>query len=155
MANILPLLSPHSAVSYALIINPGGPCGGPEGPPEAIEFSMRTNQSGVYGPWVPLRFTRRRSRGQPYEIDYRTSRGYVAEVHRILSTTVTVTQELTICGESLLPADATEVQFRWVNTVGEGKNTEDNIPDTWAIFNATAYLNNSDGNTFEIFDSSN
>ena len=142
-------------MSYALIINPGGPCGGPDGAQEAIEFSMRTNISGVYGPWIPLRFTRRRQSHGEYNISERMSRDYVVEVHRVPFNMVTVTQELTICGESLLPANASEVQFRWVNTVGEGKNAEDNISDTWAIFNATAYLNISDGNTFKIFDSSN
>ena len=37
-------------MSYTLIINPDGPCGGPEGKPEAIEISiMRSNQSRHFG----------------------------------------------------------------------------------------------------------
>ena len=74
------------------------------------------------------------------------------EVHTVPADDVTVTQEVTICGKTLLPDDALEVQFRWMNTVGE---LEGDTLDTWAILNATADFIESDGNNTAIFDANN
>ena len=145
-----------SKVSYGLVIglikNPStGKCGGPEGLEEAVEFSMRTNISGVYGPWIPLRLTWRCPDSEPNcaSSGEERIRGYNVETHRVSSSSVV--EQVSICGEDLLPADASEVQFRWMNTGSEKGNF-----DMWAIFNVTADLTTSRyENITRILDSEN
>ena len=56
---------------------------------------------------------------------------------------------MTICEGDLLPVDAAEVQFRWMNTATEPGNR-----DLWALFNVTAdVVYTITGNTSRIFDS--
>ena len=135
-------------MSYGLTLNPveDKHCGGPEGLEEAVEFAMRTNTSG---PWIPLRLTWRQSPDfEDYNNRRESIRGYEVEAHGVSwPSTSPVTQELTICGEDLLPANTSEVQFRWMNTANEpGGN------DAWAIFNVTADYTDKNGDIFRIFD---
>ena len=118
-------------------------CDGPEGREEAIEFAMRANISGVYGPWIPLKLTQNRN-GNNEIINVR---GYDVVIAGVLSRSVTL--QVTICGEDLLPANASKVQFRWMNTVDEPGTT-----DIWAIFNVTAdFISSDGGDAIRIFDS--
>ena len=139
---MLALLFPFSMVMYTLFINPHTQgCTGPEGLEEGIEFAIRVNTSGVYGPWVPLRWTWRDSGTNSTDsITDIMIRGYDVEAHGVTSDVVT--QTVTVCGESLLPANASEVQFRWMNTADEPGRF-----NVWALFNVTAKLMNSDRNT--------
>ena len=108
---------------------------------------MRVHVSGVYGPWVPLRLTVRNK-----TIDSITSefiRGYNVETHHFSSSMVK--QQVTICGEGLLPADTSIVQFRWMNS-------DRHLPgqhDIWALFNVTASLIDSYGDTSVLFNTDN
>ena len=133
-----------SAVSYGLILhaieNLTGPCDGPEGLEEAIEFAMRISRSGKYGPWIPLRLTWHKDTGN-YTISTETIRGYAVETHGV--PLPMVTQQVTICGEDLLPTNASEIQFRWMNTATPG------YFDLWAIFNVTVHFINKNA-TFEL-----
>lgn len=106
---------------------------GVKGLEEAIEFAIRVNTSGVYGPWVPLRLTWRRN--YTNSTTNEIIRGYDVETHGVTSDVVT--QQMTVCGESLLPTNASEVQFRWMNTA-------DHPGRQWTLFNVTAELINSD-----------
>ncbi len=122
----------HSSVSYRIVISDEG-YDGPQWLEEAIEFAMRVNISDVYGPWVPLRLTWRRNDTNSTTNDTNsttneTIRGYDVETHGV--TSAMVTQQVTVCGESLLPTDASEVQFRWMNTADQ--------PGMWDLFNVTA-----------------
>ena len=121
-------------------------CGGPEGLKEAVEFAIRTNTSGT---WIPLRLTWRQSQHlEDYSNSRESIRGYEVEAHGVSRpSTSPVTQELTICGEDLLPANTSEVQFRWMNTDNQLGRF-----DAWAIFNVTADLTDKNGDTFRIFD---
>ncbi len=145
-------------MSYGLILGTNrtsGDCDGPENLQEAIEFAMRTNTSSVYGPWIPLRLTRRWP-DEATSLLFGTSifsdriRGYDVEGHGVPVSSIAVAQQVTICGEDLLPANASEVQFRWMNTVSEpGKS------DMWAIFNVTADLITSNNDVVRIFGTNN
>ena len=132
--------------SFLIQLDPGQ-CGGPEDGDEAVEFAMHTNTSGMYGPWIPLRLTGRWPNGLGflgYSIGSERIRGYDVVIHTIPSSMVA--QNVTICGEDLLPTNTSEIQFRWMNTVDWlGKN------DIWAIFNVTVDLTTSDGDTVRIF----
>ena len=117
-------------------------CDGPEGLEEGIEFAMRANTSGMYGPWVPLRLTWRDS--VLTHVRVRNIRGYNVETRRVASPMAH--QEVAICGEDLPSINESEVQFRWMNTADEPGRL-----DMWALFNVTAnYLVN--GNTAYTFD---
>ena len=118
-------------------------CGGPEGLNETIEFAMRVNTSGVYGPWVPLRLT---WRGNVTNTSTEFIRGYAVKTHQVTSSIAT--QQVTICEGDLLPVDASQVQFRWMNTADElGRH------DMWALFNVTAdVVSTSTGDTYRILD---
>ena len=113
-------------------------------------------RSDVYGPWIPLRLTWRCQNSDVEGCTYSNEdiRGYDVKAHAILSSLVglssVVTEDITICGEDLLPSNASEVQFRWMNTADElGRN------DIWAISNVTANLINNNGVSFRIFDTKN
>ena len=122
-------------MNYALFINPQDfRCTGPEGLAEGIEFAIRVNTSGVYGPWVPLRWTWRNSISNMTNI---IIRGYDVETHGV--TSAVVIQQVTVCAENLLPTDTSEVQFRWMNTADQPGRY-----DIWALFNVTAELINGD-----------
>ncbi len=140
-------------MSYSLIIdtNVTG-CRGPEGRLETIEFAMRTNTSTMFGPWIPLRLTLRRNNhnNNNYGISNLTTRGYEVVIHRVPQNLTSVAQQVTICGENLLPNNASEIQFRWMNSVNKLGNF-----DIWAIFNVTADLISSSGDTFRIFEANN
>ncbi len=156
---------------YGLVLNTNISigCAGPETREEAVEFSMRTNTSGVYGPWIPLRLTWRwpDSVGGNYTISRENVRGYEVESHGVppggnyedgaaigvprdyvdVAPLSMVAQHVTICGEDQLPANASEVQFRWMNTAEQPGRF-----DMWAIFNVTADLITNNGGTFRILD---
>ena len=121
---------------------------------------MRTSTSGVYGPWIPLRLTWRwrRGLGEDYtKISLVNVRGYDVESFGILDDDTDgiplamVVQQVTICGEDLLPANANKIQFRWMNSDLHYPEYR----DLWAIFNVTADLINRDGDTLRILDTKN
>ena len=136
-------------MSYGLVLNAANaPCDGPGGLDEAVEFAMRiTNTSGVYGPWIPLRLTWRwpNNVGE-YTISWENIRGYEVETHGVPLSLVG--QQVAICGEDLLPANASEIQFRWMNSDSHTSRRR----DMWAIFNVTADLINRNGDTLRILD---
>ena len=108
---------------------------------------MRVTTSGVYGPWVPLRLTWRNNKNAKNRTITKIIRGYDVEGHSVPNSTVT--QQVTICEGDLLPVNASEVQFRWMNTADEPGRR-----DMWALFNVTAYVvNTRTGDTYGIFDS--
>ncbi len=116
---------------------------------------MRTNASGVYGPWIPLRLTWRQNvEGASFLYGtitiFERIRGYDVETHGMPFSSVVIVQKVTICGEDLLPANANEVQFRWMNTAGNAGRF-----DMWAIFNVTADLVTRNGDTFRMFGTNN
>ena len=108
---------------------------------EAIEFAVRVNTSGVYGPWVPLRLTWHINQANSSIITSKFIRGYNVKAHRVSSHMVK--QQVTICGEDLLPANASFVQFRWMNS----DHNQQEKHDIWALFNVTASLIDSYGDT--------
>ena len=113
---------------------------------------MRTNTSG---PWIPLRLTwRSKSVGKPTIVSLVNVRGYDVESHEVFATDSTlslVEQRVTICGKDLLPANASKIQFRWMNS----DSHQPGYRDMWAIFNVTADLINRDGGTLRILDTEN
>ena len=112
---------------------------------EAVEFAVRTTASG---PWIPLRLTWccPESKGS-YIVSRENIRGYDVETHGVPSSSSITQQQVTLCGEDLLPSYTNTVQFRWMNTANEpGRN------DMWALFNVTADLINSSGDAIRIFD---
>ena len=119
-------------------------CAGPNLQEEGIEFAVRVGTSGLYGPWVPIRLTwRERSKRTITKI----IRGYEVD-SRAVTTTITP-QQVTLCDRDLLPVDASEVQFRWMNTANQPGRK-----DIWALFNVTAdVIHTSTGDTYRIFDS--
>ena len=137
------VLPPTSNVLYSLFVNNHtGGCGGPEGLNEGIEFAMRINASGMYGPWIPLRWTWRGKNNKKKVI-----RGYRVDTHGM--TPPIATQQVTICEGDLLPVDASGLQFRWMNTASQPGRF-----DMWALFNVTAdVVHASAGDTYRIFDS--
>lgn len=68
-------------------------------------------------------------------------RGYDVEVNFVESPAVT--EQVTICGESLLHTNASEVQFRWMNTDRHGLGRH----DIWAIFDVAAEFVGKNGDT--------
>ena len=72
------------------------------------------------------------------------------ETHKVsFSDRTNAAQRVTICEGDLLPVDASQVQFRWMNTVDRPGRL-----DMWALFNVTVdMVITSTGNTSRIFDS--
>ena len=142
-------------VNYRLDLNPVEQdlCGGPEGLEEAVEFAMRTNTSG---PWIPLRLTwRQSSQSNPQDVyGTETIRGYTVATRGVTSNIFFALplfqEQVTICGETVLPENAEQVQFRWMNTANEPGHL-----DIWAIFNITVNFNSLTGDTYEIFEAKN
>ena len=151
IANSIIIIS--SKIFYGLVLSAAyPPCEGPEGREEAVEFAMRTNTFGVYGPWIPLRLSWR-SRGVA-NISLVNVRGYDVESFGVFKDGTNgiplamVVQQVTICGEDLLPANANKIQFRWMNSDIHASA----FRDMWAIFNVTADLINRNGDTLRILD---
>ena len=141
--------SPHSHVFYSLffkpMFQPDKRCSRPESQDEGIEFAVRASTSGVYGPWVPLRLT---WQGNSSIAITQIIRGYEVE-GRAVTASIT-TQKVTLCEGDLLPVGASEIQFRWMNTV----INEPGKIVMWALINATVdMINTSTRNSYRIFDS--
>ena len=119
---------------YSLVLNnlESECCNGPNGLNEGIEFAVRVNTSGMFGPWVPLRWT---WRGNNNQISQKFIRGYEVETHKVNEITA---MQVTICEGDLLLLNTSEIQFRWMNSADQPGRS-----DLWALFNVTVIMINT------------
>ena len=113
---------------------------------------MRTNTSG---PWIPLRLTwRQTDEFNLQEVHgMERVRGYTVRTRGVsssISASPLVQEQVSICGEDVLPENTEQVQFRWMNTVNQPGRR-----DMWSIYNVMANFLSLNGNTYEIFRAEN